>query len=107
MCMHKRLLWHIQRVRNALTGPNMIVGHRLTGPNTSGATSGQSALPKAHISRPRDQTCMQSANNRPSGGLAAVAAIAKRAACAPRTPLTQLATARTAPSAVETARHPL
>ena len=45
MCLHKRLPWHIQRVRDALAGPGMTVDHRLAAPNTSGAASRPAALP--------------------------------------------------------------
>ena len=88
-------------------GPGGTMGHRLTAPNPPGAASGlpdapigvNLAVARSHLHEQRQW--------RARGGLAAAAAAAERAACAPRTPLTLPSAVRPAPTAAATVRRPL
>ena len=105
--MHRRPLWHIWHVSDAPTGPAVAVGYRLAAPGPSGAAPGPLEAPNGAYLAPVRSHLHAERKCRPRGGLAAAAAVAERASCAPRTPPTLLATARAAPAAAATAWRPL
>lgn len=107
MCTYQRQPQLSRAVPGATAGPGVTVGHRLAGPNTPGAASGPLGAPNGAYLAPVRSHLHAERICRPRGDLAAAAAVAGPAACAPRTPPTLLAAARPAPAAAPTARRPL